>query len=386
MIHEKYYQLKKIQDKLLSKKNKIDESFYNGIYDKYVNPVLTKDHVPLKWRFDLNSETNKHFMERLMVNATFNSGAIFFNNYYYLAVRLEGADRKSIFALAKSKNGIDNFIFERLIDWDDLDLDEVNRYDIRLVKHEDGYIYGIYCAEKKDKTKNDTSSALAEIGFVKTKDLINWEKLPNIKTDSSQQRNIVLHPEFVNGKYAFYTRPQDDFIEVGDAQGIYFGYIEDINNPKIINEKLVHQKRYHTIYEEKNGLGPEPLKTEKGWLHLAHGVRKTAAGLRYVLYMFATDLTDLTKVIAKPSGYFMAPLEEERVGDVSNVLFSNGWIVNEGKVFIYYASSDTRMHVATTTLDKLTDYVFNTPSEVYRAADSTKQRQELINNNKNIKD
>lgn len=386
MIHEKYYQLKKIQDKLLSKKNKIDESFYNGIYDKYVNPVLTKDHVPLKWRFDLNSETNKHFMERLMVNATFNSGAIFFNNYYYLAVRLEGADRKSIFALAKSKNGIDNFIFERLIDWDDLDLDEVNRYDIRLVKHEDGYIYGIYCAEKKDKTKNDTSSALAEIGFVKTKDLINWEKLPNIKTDSSQQRNIVLHPEFVNGKYAFYTRPQDDFIEVGDAQGIYFGYIEDINNPKIINEKLVHQKRYHTIYEEKNGLGPEPLKTEKGWLHLAHGVRKTAAGLRYVLYMFATDLTDLTKVIAKPSGYFMAPLEEERVGDVSNVLFSNGWIVNEGKVFIYYASSDTRMHVATTTLDKLTDYVFNTPSEVYRAADSTKQRQELINNNKNIKE
>lgn len=386
MIHEKYYQLKKIQDKLLSKKNKIDESFYNGIYDKYVNPVLTKDHVPLKWRFDLNSETNKHFMERLMVNATFNSGAIFFNNYYYLAVRLEGADRKSIFALAKSKNGIDNFIFERLIDWDDLDLEEVNRYDIRLVKHEDGYIYGIYCAEKKDKTKNDTSSALAEIGFVKTKDLINWEKLPNIKTDSSQQRNIVLHPEFVNGKYAFYTRPQDDFIEVGDAQGIYFGYIEDINNPKIINEKLVHQKRYHTIYEEKNGLGPEPLKTEKGWLHLAHGVRKTAAGLRYVLYMFATDLNDLTKVIAKPSGYFMAPLEEERVGDVSNVLFSNGWIVNEGKVFIYYASSDTRMHVATTTLDKLTDYVFNTPSEVYRAADSTKQRQELINNNKNIKE
>ncbi|MCK9166638.1 MAG: glycosidase [Acholeplasmatales bacterium] len=384
MIHPKYYQLKKQQEKLIKRKNKINKDLYNGIYERYLHPVVTRNHVPLEWRFDLALKTNPHFLERLMVNTTFNSGAIYFDGYHYLVVRLEGADRKSIFALAKSKSGIDNFRFLRLLEWEDKDKEEVNRYDMRLTTHEDGYIYGVYCAERKDTKVDDTSSAKAWIGMVKTKDLINWERLPNLETDSEQQRNAVLHPEFVNGKYAFYTRPQDKFMDVGSGGGIFFGYVKDMKNPVIEDERLVFGKNYHTIYEYKNGQGPAPIKTAKGWLHLVHGVRETAAGLRYVLYMFATDLNDLTKVIARPSGHFMAPLGKERVGDVSNVLFVNGWSIDGNKVFIYYASSDTRMHVATTTIEKLEDYVFNTPTEVYRAHDSTKQRNELINKNKKL--
>ena len=386
MIHPKYDELKKKQDLLINRKNQVNPEFYNGIYDRYLYPVLTRHHVPLEWRYDLNSETNPYFMERLMVNATFNSGAIFHKGKHYLVVRLEGADRKSIFALASSPTGIDGFQFERLISWDDLDHEETNRYDMRLVSHEDGFIYGMYCAEKKDESVSDTSSALADVGLVRTKDLVTWEKLPNLKTKASQQRNVVLHPEFVNNKYAFYTRPQDGFIDVGSGGGIYFGLSDSMLNAKIDEEKLIAGKKYHTIYEYKNGQGPAPIKTDLGWIHLAHGVRNTAAGLRYVLYMFATDLHDLTKVIRKPSGYFIAPYDDERIGDVSNVIFSNGWTVDENKVFIYYASSDTRLHVATTTIEKLKDYVFNTPEEVYRAQDSTAQRNELIQKNKDLKE
>lgn len=385
MIHKKYYHLVKEQEKLLKKKNKIDRKAYNGIYDRYVNPVLTRHHVPIDWRFDINKNSNPYFMERLMVNATFNSGAIYFNNKFYLVVRLEGADRKSIFALASSPTGIDQFRFERVIDFDDLDKEETNRYDMRLVLHEDGYIYGTYCAERKDLSADDTSTALAMVGLVRTKDLITWEKLANLETGSDQQRNVVLHPEFKNGNYVFYTRPQDGFIEVGSKGGIYLGESKTIVDAKVDKELLIHEKTYHTVYELKNGQGPAPIKTDKGWIHLAHGVRNTAAGLRYVLYMFATDLNDLTKVIARPSGYFIAPFGNERVGDVSNVVFSNGWAVKDRDVYIYYASSDTRMHVATTTIEKLVDYVFNTPTEVYRAQDSTAQRIELINKNKQIK-
>lgn len=385
MIHPKYTELKKKQDELINQHNMIDPSFYNGIYHRYVQPVLTRDHVPLSWRYDLSKETNPFFMERLMVNATFNSGAIYLNGKHYLVCRLEGADRKSIFALASSETGIDHFEFEQLISWEEDDIDETNRYDMRLVQHEDGYIYGTYCAEKKDLSIHDTSSALAEVGLVRTQDLKTWEKLPNLKTKASQQRNVVLHPEFKDGKYVFYTRPQDGFIEVGSGGGIYLGYVDDITNPVIEKEYLIQEKIYHTIYEYKNGQGPAPIKTDKGWLHLAHGVRQTADGLRYVLYMFATDLNDLTKIIAKPSGYFIAPLKEERTGDVSNVVFSNGWTVHQDDVYIYYASSDTRMHVATTTIPQLIDYVFNTPQEVYRSHESTKQRQDLINHNKTIK-
>ena len=386
MIHPKYYELKKNQELLIKRKNEINHDFYNGIYDRYLYPVLTRHHVPIEWRFDLNKETNPFFMERLMVNATFNSGAIFHQGKHYLVVRLEGADRKSIFALASSETGIDSFQFDRLISWEDKDLNETNRYDMRLVKHEDGFIYGMYCAEKKDEVVNDTSSALADVGLVRTKDLVKWEKLPNLITKASQQRNVVLHPEFVQNKYAFYTRPQDGFIDVGSGGGIYFGLSDSIVNAKIEEETLIAGKKYHTIYEYKNGQGPAPIKTDLGWIHLAHGVRNTAAGLRYVLYMFATDLNDLTKVIRKPSGYFIAPYDDERVGDVSNVIFSNGWTVDKDQVFIYYASSDTRLHVATSTIDKLKDYVFNTPEEVYRAQDSTKQRDELIQKNEKLKE
>lgn len=385
MIHKAYQALKDKQENLIQRKNSVDSSFYNGIYQRYCYPILTRDHVPIEWRFDLDKETNPYFMERLMVNATFNSGAIYHDNTYYLVVRLEGADRKSIFALASSKTGIDQFRFERLLLWDDLDIDETNRYDMRLVKHEDGFIYGTYCAEKKDQSVKDTSSALADVGIVRTKDLITWEKLPNLVTQASQQRNVVIHPEFHNGKYVFYTRPQDGFIDVGSGGGIYLGYVDHMEQPKIDEEIVIQSKVYHTIYEYKNGQGPAPIKTDKGWLHLAHGVRNTADGLRYVLYMFATDLHDLTKIIARPSGYFLAPLKDERTGDVSNVLFSNGWIVKDQDVFIYYASSDTRMHVATSTIPQLMDYVFNTPQEVYRAHDSTIQRQTLIDKNIQIK-
>ncbi|MCZ1264942.1 4-O-beta-D-mannosyl-D-glucose phosphorylase [Paenibacillus sp. OK060] len=388
MIHPKYNELLEQQEQLLTRQNEIDSSFYNGVYDRYRYPVITRHHVPLHWRFDLDETTNPHFMERLGINATLNPGAIYFNGKYVMVIRTEGLDRKSIFALAESDNGIDGFRFTgKPLVWEDIDADETNQYDMRLVQHEDGWIYGIYCSERKDPEAPafDTSSAVAQAGLVRTRDLISWERLPNITTNSPQQRNVVLHPEFVKGKYAFYTRPQDGFISTGSGGGIAFGMCNDILNPVIDEETIIDERKYHTVYEVKNGQGPAPIKTDRGWIHIAHGVRNTAAGLRYVLYTFATDLNDPARIIAKPGGHFIAPYDDERVGDVSNVIFCNGAVVNEqGEVFIYYASSDTRCHVATTTLDKLVDYTFNTPSDPYRSLDCASQRGDLIERNEKL--
>jgi 4-O-beta-D-mannosyl-D-glucose phosphorylase len=385
MVHEKYYELLKVQEELLSRPNKKKESFYNGVYDRYENPVLTRHHAPLTWRFDLNQETNPFFMERLGINAAFNAGAIYLDGKYYVVARVEGLDRKSFFAIAESDNGIDNFRFwDYPISWVNEDQDETNIYDMRLVQHEDGWIYGIYCSERKDPEApaSDTSSAVAQAGLVRTKDLKNWVKLPNIQTPSPQQRNVVLHPEWVDGQYAFYTRPQDGFISTGSGGGVAFALCQDILNPVIEKETVLHEKKYHTVYEVKNGQGPAPIKTDKGWIHIAHGVRNTAAGLRYVLYTFATSLEDPTQVIANPGGHFIAPYDEERVGDVSNVIFSNGAVVNEkNEVFIYYASSDTRLHVATSTIDQLVDYTFNTPEDPFTSLACVAQRSELIQRN-----
>jgi len=369
-------------NKLIELKNEPTD-FYNGIYTKYKNPVLTRNHIPLFWKYDMNPATNPFFMERLGINAVMNSGAIELNGKFYLVARVEGNDRKSFFAVAESDNGIDNFKF-----WDypvvlpDTEPDETNVYDMRLTKHEDGFIYGVFCSESKDTQSDDLSAACAAAGIVRTKDLKTWERLPNLKTVSPQQRNVVLHPEFVNGKYVFYTRPQDGFIQTGSGGGVCFGLADDITNAQISEEKVISPRRYHTITESKNGAGAVPIKTPEGWIHIAHGVRNTAAGLRYVLYVFATALDDPSKLIAEPSGVFLVPLSEERVGDVSNVVFSNGAIATEdGNVFIYYASSDTRLHVATTTIEKLMDYTFNTPSDPLRSADCVKQRCELIKKN-----
>ncbi|WDF62455.1 glycoside hydrolase family 130 protein [Flavobacterium sp. KACC 22763] len=365
---------------LIEQKNEPQEIVGNGIYDRYKNPVVTASHIPLNWRFDFNENTNPFLQERIGVNAAFNAGAMKWNGKYLLAVRVEGIDRKSFFAIAESPNGIDNFKF-----WDkpcvipQTEEPDTNVYDMRLINHEDGYVYGIFCTERKDPKapKGDTSSAVANAGIVRSKDLVNWERLPDLISNTGQQRNVVLHPEFVNGKYALYTRPQDGFIDVGSGGGIGLGYIEDMKNPVVKDEKIIFGKQYHTIYELKNGLGPAPIKTSKGWLHLAHGVRNTAAGLRYTLYMFMTDLNDISKVTHVPAGHFMGPEGIERVGDVSNVLFSNGWIEGEnGTVYIYYASSDTRMHVAVSTVDKLVDYVINTPSDTFISAGSV---QTIIN-------
>ncbi|MBO5449321.1 MAG: glycosidase [Ruminococcus sp.] len=371
-------------ESLITRKNAVSQR-YNGVYDRYVNPVLTSDHAPLIWRYDFNPETNPYFMERLGINAVLNSGAIYLNGKYYLVARVEGADRKSFFAVAESDSPVDGFRF-----WDypvqlpDTEPDETNVYDMRLTQHEDGWIYGVFCSESKDKTVNDLSAAVAQAGIVRTKDLKTWERLPNLKSRSPQQRNVVLHPEFVDGMYAFYTRPQDDFIETGSGGGVCFGLCRDIEDPVICTEETVISPRlYHTITESKNGAGAVPIKTPKGWIHIAHGVRNTAAGLRYVIYVFATDLKDPSKLIASPSGLFIAPHGDERVGDVSNVCFTNGAVVREnGDVYIYYASSDTRVHVAATTIDKLMDYTFNTPSDPLRSVDCVKQRCELIAKNK----
>lgn len=384
MVHEKYYDLAAEQEKLLTRKNVVDTGFYNGLFERYKYPVLTREHAPLHWRFDLNAETNPYFMERLGINAVMNSGAIYLNGKYYLVARVEGNDRKSFFAVAQSDNGIDNFRF-----WDypillpDTCPEETNVYDMRLTQHEDGWIYGVFCSESKDTSVGDLSAAVAAAGIVRTKDLKEWERLPNLKTlRSPQQRNVVLHPEFVNGKYAFYTRPMDDFIDTGSGGGIGFGLCEDITNAVIDEEIITSTRKYHTITEVKNGAGAVPIKTDRGWIHIAHGVRNTAAGLRYVIYAFATALEDPAKVIAEPSGLLIGPRGEERVGDVSNVVFTNGAIVREnGDVYIYYASSDTRMHVATTTVGKLTDYVFNTPQDPLRSVECVAQRCELIRNN-----
>ncbi|WP_298141147.1 glycosidase [Flavobacterium sp.] len=362
---------------------------HNGIYLRYKNPVVTAKHVPLNWRYDFNAETNPYGLERIGFNAAFNAGAIKFNDKYVLCLRVEGNDRKSFFAMAESPNGIDNFQF-----WDKPCVipqiegnPDTNAYDMRLVQHEDGWIYGIFCTERKDPTapKSDTSTAIANAGLVRTKDLIHFERLPDLISNTGQQRNVVLHPEFVNGKYAIYTRPQDGFIDVGNGGGIGLGYIDNMENPIVKDEKIIFGKVYHTIYELKNGLGPAPIKTDKGWLHLAHGVRNTAAGLRYTLYVFMTDLNDISKVIHTPAGHFMAPENDERVGDVSNVLFSNGWIADDnGNVFIYYASSDTRMHVATSTVEKLLDYAINSPEDTFTSAGSVNTIIQLIDKNKSI--
>ena len=380
MLHKRYYIEKEKQEKLLARKNEKSD-FYNGVFDRYEYPVLTREHIPLTWRYDLNPDTNPHFMERLGINAVMNSGAIELNGKYYLVARIEGNDRKSFFGVAESDNGIDGFRF-----WDypillpDTCPEETNVYDMRLTKHEDGYIYGVFCSESKDTSVSDLSAAVAAAGIVRTKDLKTWERLPNLITlRSPQQRNVVLHPEFVDGKYAFYTRPMDDFIETGSGGGIGFGLCEDITHAVIDEEKMTSLRKYHTITEAKNGAGATPIKTEKGWIHIAHGVRNTAAGLRYVIYAFATDLKDPSKVIAEPSGLLIGPRGEERVGDVSNVVFTNGAVVNEkNEVFIYYASSDTRMHVATTTVEKLVDYVFHTPSDPGRSVECVAQRCGLI--------
>lgn len=386
MIHERYAIEKEKQEALLNRKN-VKSDFYNGIYDRYEYPVLTREHIPLTWRYDLDAQTNPYFMERLGINAVMNSGAIELNGKYYLVARIEGNDRKSFFGVAESDNGVDGFRF-----WDypilleDTCPEETNVYDMRLTKHEDGYIYGVFCSESKDKTVNDLSAAVAAAGIVRTKDLKTWERLPNLVTlHSPQQRNVVLHPEFVDGKYAFYTRPMDDFIETGSGGGIGFGLCEDITHAVIGEEKMTSLRKYHTITEAKNGAGATPIKTKKGWIHIAHGVRNTAAGLRYVIYAFATDLKDPSQVIAEPSGLLIGPRETERIGDVSNVVFTNGAIVNEkDEVFIYYASSDTRMHVAKTTLDKLSDYVFHTPQDPGRSVECVAQRCELIQKNMSL--
>ena len=378
--------LKAKHEELLSRKN---EKMLNGngIYDRYVNPIITAEHAPVHWRYDFNPETNPYLMERIGVNATLNSGAIKWNGKYLLVVRVEGNDRKSFFAIAESENGIDNFRFwDEPVTLPETDEPDTNVYDMRLTAHEDGWIYGVFCSERKDPNApaGDLSSAVAAAGIVRTKNLLNWERLPDLKT-KSQQRNVVLHPEFVEGKYALYTRPQDGFIDTGSGGGIGWGLVDDMTNAEVKDEKIINHRFYHTIKELKNGEGPHPIKTDKGWLHLAHGVRNCAAGLRYVLYLYLTDLQDPTKLIAEPAGFFMAPQNEERVGDVSNVLFSNGWIADEdGKVFIYYASSDTRMHVATSTIDQLLDYVLNTPADGYRSAKSVEVIKSLIANNKKI--
>ncbi len=357
----------------------------NGIIDRYENPILTAQHTPIFWRYDLNPATNPYLMERFGINATFNAGAIKLDGTYRLVVRVEGLDRKSFFAVAESPNGVDNFQFwDRPITMPETDEPDGNVYDMRVVQHEDGWLYGLFCTERKDPAARpgDESSALAQCGIARTRDLKTWERLPDLKTPSPQQRNVVLHPEFVDGKYAFYTRPQDGFIEAGTGGGIGFGLADSMENAVIEREYIVDEKRYHTVYETKNGQGPAPIKTERGWLHLAHGVRNTAAGLRYVLYLFLTDLHDLTKVTHKPAGYFIAPDGDERIGDVSNVTFANGWILDDdGTVFIYYASSDTRMHVATSTLDRLLDYVVNTPPDGFRPAASVERLNALIDQN-----
>lgn len=383
-MHRMYDEVLKKYESVVTRKNEVNKDFYNGIYDRYVNPVLTRDHIPPMWEYDLNEETNPYFMKRLGINGVFNSGAIKLNGKYYLVARVEGDDRKSFFAVAESPNGIDNFRF-----WDypillpDTCPEETNVYDMRLTKHEDGYIYGVFCSESKDTSINDLSAAVAAAGIVRTKDLKTWERLPNLVTlNSPQQRNVCLHPEFVDGKYAFYTRPMDDFIETGSGGGIGFGLCDDITHAVIDEEKMTSLRKYHTITEAKNGAGATPIKTDRGWIHIAHGVRYTAAGLRYVIYAFATDLDDPGKVIAEPSGLLIGPREGERVGDVSNVVFTNGVIADDnGDVYIYYASSDTRMHVATTTIEKLVDYVFNTPSDPLRSVECVQQRCEMIKKN-----
>jgi 4-O-beta-D-mannosyl-D-glucose phosphorylase len=376
--------LKQEHEELIQRKNSKKDSL-DGIYHRYENPVLTAQHTPIFWRYDLNKKSNPYLMERFGINAVFNSTAIKWKGKYLLIARIEGKDRKSFFAIAESPNGVDGFEFwDRPISIPENEDPDINIYDMRIVQHEDGNLYGIFCTERRDPgaAEADQSAAIAQCGIVRTKDMVHWERLADLRTPSPQQRNVVLHPEFVEDRYAFYTRPQDGFINTGQGGGIGFGISDTIENACIRKEVVIDHKQYHTVYEAKNGLGPAPIKTDKGWLHLAHGVRNTAAGLRYVLYLFLIDLHDLTKITHKPAGYFMAPEGEERIGDVPNVLFSNGWILDDdGTVFIYYASSDLRQHVATTTIDRLLDYVINTPEDGLRSATSITTLNKIIDNN-----
>lgn len=370
-------------EKLVAKKNHPAEGG-NRIYQRYTFPVLTAAHAPVHWRFDLDPQTNPLLLERIGVNATFNAGAMLWKNRIVLVVRVEGNDRKSFFSLAESDSGVDNFRFRDYpIELPQTSDPDTNVYDMRLVHHEDGWIYGLFCTERRDRTAKDfdQSAAVAQCGIVRTRDLEKWERLPDLVTKGGQQRNVVLHPEFVSGKYALYTRPQDGFIDAGKGGGIAWGLCDSMEHAVVDSEQIIEPKIYHTIKEVKNGQGPAPIKTDKGWLHLAHGVRNTAAGLRYVLYMFMTDLENPSKVIAKPAGHFIAPDGDERVGDVSNVVFSNGWVERDGIVYIYYASSDTRMHVATSTIERLIDYCMHTPEDEFQSHLSVKQRVALINSN-----
>jgi 4-O-beta-D-mannosyl-D-glucose phosphorylase len=383
-FYERLVSLEKEYELLIQKANQKVENG-NGIFDRYKNPVLTAKHVPLFWKYDLNETTNPFLMERFGINATLNAGAIKWNGKYLMVVRVEAADRKSFFAVAESANGIDNFKFwDYPINMPETSIPDTNIYDMRIVQHEDGWIYGLFCTERKDPNAlpGNQSDAIAQCGIARTKDFVVWERLDDLKTNSPQQRNVVLHPEFVDGQYAFYTRPQDGFIEAGKGGGIGFGLSTNMEHAIIDKEIVIDQKLYHTISEAKNGQGPAPIKTTFGWLHLAHGVRNTAAGLRYVLYMFMTDLKDLTKIIYKPAGYFLAPEDRERIGDVSNVVFCNGWILDEeGTVFIYYASSDTRMHVATSSLNQLLDYVMHTAPDGLSSANTVNTLNKLIEKN-----
>ena len=377
--------LKARHEELLSRVNTPVEGG-NGIYEKYVNPILTAEHTPLEWRYDFNENDNPYLMQRIMMNATLNSGAIKWHGKYLLVVRVEGADRKSFFAVAESPNGTDNFRFwEEPIFMPEDVIPATNIYDMRVTAHEDGWIYGVFCAERHDGSKPaDLSAATATAAIARTKDFVNWQRLPDLKS-KSQQRNVVLHPEFVDGKYAFYTRPQDGFIDTGSGGGIGWALVDDITHAEVTEEKIINARNYHTIMEVKNGEGPHPIKTARGWLHLAHGVRSCASGLRYVLYMYMTVLEDPTRVIANPGGYFLVPEGGEYIGDVMNVVFANGWIADDdGKVFIYYASSDTRMHVATSTVDRLVDYCLNTPADGLTTAASVATIKKLVAKNKNL--
>ena len=355
----------------------------DGVFQRYRHPALTAEHAPLFWRYDLDPATNPLLLERMGVNAVFNPGAIKHEGRYLMVARVEGADRKSFFAVAESPNGVDRWRFwdypVRMPETHDPD---VNVYDMRLTRHEDGWVYGVFCTERKDpRAPHDLSAAVAQAGIARTRDLVTWERLPDLRTRSEQQRNVVLHPELVGGRYAFYTRPQDGFVDAGSGGGIGWGLCDDIERPAVLEERIVDARLYHTIKEVKNGQGPAPIRTAAGWLHLAHGVRNTAAGLRYVLYLFVTDLAEPWRVTHAPGGFLLAPEGEERVGDVSNVTFSNGWIADEGTVFIYYASSDTRIHVATSTVERLLDYALHTPPDPLRSAACVEQRSAMIRRN-----
>jgi 4-O-beta-D-mannosyl-D-glucose phosphorylase len=374
--------LKDAHDALLMRPN-LPQTQGNGIYQRYQHPILTSDHAPLEWRYDFNPQTNPFMMERLGINAVFNAGAMLWEGKFLVVARVEGNDRKSFFAIAESPNGVDHFQFwPKPVVLPQTDDPDTNVYDMRLTAHADGWIYGLFCTERKDLSQpNDLSAAVAQCGIARTKDLVTWERLADLKTNSGQQRNVVLHPDFIDGKYALYTRPQDGFISVGSGGGIGWGLCDSMENAVIEAETIVDNKAYHTIKELKNGQGPAPIRTEQGWLHLAHGVRNTAAGLRYVLYMFMTELDRPWVISHAPGGHFIAPQGEERVGDVSNVTFANGWIEHEGRVFIYYASSDTRLHVATSSVEQLVDYCLNTPADPLTSAACVAQRIDLIERN-----